>query len=66
MLGHISWTSTSLKFFLKKLIELQNKNNVDLTGPQQHWLKNKAIAGLFLQSIISKTVITLLKWQAGP
>ena len=47
------------KLILKRIIDLQNSNNVDLTGDQQHgFKKNKstATAGLLLQSIIAKHV----------
>ena len=47
------------KLILKRLVELQDSNNVDFTGTQQHgFKKNKstATAGLLLQSIIAKHV----------
>lgn len=47
------------KLILKRLVELQDTNKVDITGKQQHgFKKNKstASAGLLLQSIIAKHV----------
>ena len=47
------------KLILKRIIDIQEQNKVDLTGHQQHGFKknkNTSSAGLVLQSIIAKHV----------